>query len=302
MGSSGAQPVTQQTQQTRDPWVTSQPALTAAVQGAQNLYANQQGYTPYGGATQADLHPETQYGLNTMAQLANQNLGGTAGNLAAQNLATNMIQSQGLSPQLQSLLQQQQGQNNPYLQSILDTQGRRIGDRVNSSMSGAGRYGSGAHTDVMTRALAESADPILAQDYTQRQQMQQGILEGGLQRAGQWAQLQPSLEAAQYAPAQMALGVGSYMDTRSQQALNDQIKLYNAQQAYPWEQLSRLSAIGGQAGALGGTQFTTSPIQQPSSLQKLLGCATAGAGIGGSFGGPMGAGVGALGGGLLSML
>ena len=64
------------------------------------------------------------------------------------HLGTNMIAKSGaLSPELQSLYQQAQGDQNPYLQSILDTNNRRIGDRVNSSVSGAGRYGSGAHTD-----------------------------------------------------------------------------------------------------------------------------------------------------------
>jgi hypothetical protein len=47
---------------------------------------------------------------------------------------------------------------------------------------------------------------------------------------------------------------------------------------------------------------TTTPINQPSTLQKLLGGGLAGAGIGASFGGPPGAAVGALGGGLLGMM
>ena len=160
-------------------------------------------------------------------------------------------------------------------------------------MSGAGRYGSGQHTDVMARALAESANPVLAEDYNQ-----------GLQRAGQWAQLMPTLDQAQYAPAQSLMALGQYNQERAQNQINDQIKLYNAQQARPWEQVARYNAIAGGAGALGGTQFgtQTTPINNPSTLQKLLGGAAAGAGIGGSFGGPAGAGIGALGGGLLGMM
>src|SRR6185369_17360974 len=126
----------------------------------------------------------------------------------------------GFSPELRSLYDQAQGDQNPYLQSILDTNNRRIGDRVNASMSGAGRYGSGAHTDVMSRALAESANPILAQDYSQ-----------GLERAGQWAQLMPKLDEAQYAPAQSLMGLGQYYNERAQSLIEDQIKTYNAQQA-----------------------------------------------------------------------
>ena len=51
---------------------------------------------------------------------------------------------------------------------------------------------------------------------------------------------------------------------------------------------------------MSGTQ--TTPINQPSTLQRLFGGATAGAGLGAAFGGAPGAGVGALGGGLLGLL
>jgi hypothetical protein len=141
--------------------------------------------------------------------------------------------------------------------------------------------------------MAEAANPILAEDYNQ-----------GLQRAGQWAQLMPTLDQAQYAPAQSLMALGQYNQERAQNQINDQIKLFNAQQARPWENLARYNAIVGGAGALGGSQFgtQTTPINNPSTLQKLLGGAAAGAGIGGSFGGPAGAGIGALGGGLLGMM
>jgi len=114
----------------------------------------------------------------------------------------------------------------------------------------------------------------------------------------------PTLDAAQYAPAQQLAGVGQFYQERSQKELDDQMKLFAAQQARPWEQLSRLNAVAGGAGALGGSAFgsTTTPINQPSTMQKILGGGLAGAGIGGSFGGPAGAGIGALGGGLLGML
>jgi hypothetical protein len=62
-----------------------------------------------------------------------------------------------------------------------------------------------------------------------------------------------------------------------------------------------LNAIAGQAGGLGGSQVTSSPLQQPSSTQSLFGGALAGAGLGSMFG-PVGAGAGALGGGLLGLL
>jgi len=302
MGSSGQQPVTQQTTQTKDPWAPAQPFLQSAMNQAEFYRGSDVGNLPYAGSMQAPMSQNLSTGLNTQAAIAQPDLYGTPDVLAGQQAATSMIQNQGLSPELRSLYQQAQGDQNPYLNSIIDTSNRRIGDRVNASMSGAGRYGSGAHTDVMTRALAESADPLLAQDYARRQQQMQGILEGGLQRQGNWAGMAPTLDAARYAGAERLANIGQYETDRSQAALNDQIKQYNAMQARPWEQLARYNAIIGGAGGLGGTQVTSSPIQNPTTMQRLFGGAAAGAGIGGSFGGPVGGAAGAGIGGLLGLL
>ena len=304
MSSGGQQPVTQQTQQTKDPWAPAQPHLTQAMGKAESLWGNSTGYQPYTGATVADVTPYFSTGWNSAYGTAANSLGGTEGVNAARGLGLNMIQNQGLSPELKSLYEQAQGDQNPYLQNILNTSNQQISNKIGSSMSGAGRYGSGMHTDVAARAMAEAADPVLAQDYARRQQQMQGIAEGGLQRAGQWSQLMPTLDEAQYAPAQTMMGLGQFYNERAQKSLEDQIKSYNAQQAYPWEQLARYNAIVGGAGGLGGTMTgsQTTPINQPSTLQRLFGGAAAGAGIGGSFGGPVGAGVGALGGGLLGLM
>lgn len=297
MSGGGQTPVTQQTTQTRDPWAAAQPHLTGIMNQADVQYAAG-GYSPYTGQTQAELNPLT---TSSLAQMYGMTTQGQPSIDAGLGLANQQMGNYGLSPEQQNLYSQISTQQNPYLQSILDTNNRRIGDRVNASMSGAGRYGSAQHTDVLGRALAESADPLLAQDFQQRQQMRNEMLGSGMQRAGQWAQLAPSLEQARYAPAERDFGIGQFYDARSQAALADQIKLYNAQQAYPWEQLSRYQALIGGAGALGGTQVTSSPIQQPSALQAGLGGAAAGAGIGSIFGAP-GAAVGGLGGGLLGLL
>jgi len=294
MGGSSQQPVTQQTTQTRDPWSQAQPYLTNIMGQAANFYNAQAGYQPYTGQTQAALDPRLQQGLEAQAGIAQGSMGGTPGILASQAAGTDLIKNQGLSPELKSLYEQAQGDQNPYLEGVI----RQGVNAANAGASGMGRYGSGGHDAAITQAMS----PVLAQDYARRQQQMQGIAEGGLQRAGQWAQLMPTLDQAQYAPAQAMAATGQYFQDRGQAQLNDIIKQYNAQQSYPWEQLSRYNAIVGGAGALGGTNVTASPIQQPSTLQRVLGGGAAGAGIGGSFGGPAGAGVGAGIGGLLGLL
>lgn len=331
MGSS-QQPVTQQTTQTRDPWSGAQPNLLDVMAQSKGLVAGTStnpftgqlstGYEPYSGQTQVPLDPALSLALGAGTGLAQAYLGGNPFVSASESLGGNVISSQGLTPGIQAaagglgqaagqygdIYSQASGQQNPYLQGVINQQM----DKVNAAMSGAGRYGSGAHS----AAVAQAISPILAQDYLARQQQRLAATQGfggvqqsladlygqGLQRAGQWSQLMPTLQAAQFAGADKLAGYGEYMTQRAQQQLADQIKLYNAQQAYPWEQLARYSAISQGAGGLGGSQVTTAPgPQQPSLLQSGLGGALAGASLGSIFGVP-GAGVGALGGGLLGLL
>ena len=86
MGSSSQQPVTQQTQATRDPWTAAQPQLIDALTRAGGLVENREGYQPYTGATQAALDPNLSTGLNQLAYFANYNAGGTPGNIASRTL------------------------------------------------------------------------------------------------------------------------------------------------------------------------------------------------------------------------
>jgi len=293
---SSQQPVTQQTQQTKDPWGPSQQYLQQTMQAAGNNYNLGIGYQPFTGSTIAPLQPDLARGIGNIMGIASGNLGGTAGVNAARSAGTTLLQSQGLSPELRSLYEQAQGDHNPYLEATINKQV----NAANAAASAGGRYGSGGHDAAITQAMA----PTLAADYARRQQQQQDILTGGQDRMGKWAQIMPGLDEAQYAPAEKLASGAQFYQERDQKALDDQIKLYNAQQAYPWEQLARYNAIVGGAGGLGGTSFgsTTTPINQPSTLQRLFGGAAAGAGLGATFGGLPGAGIGALGGGLLGLL
>jgi hypothetical protein len=165
--------------------------------------------------------------------------------------------------------------------------------------------------DVIARAQAEVADPTLAQDYAQRMQLAQQATSGlaqtgqtaadiynrGLGMAGTYSQLLPQLGQAQYATqmggAQAIQAPGQFYTNYAQQALNNQIAQYNAQQAYPWQQLERESAILAGAGQLGGTTVTAQTPMQAPLAQRLLGGALVGGGLGSAIGGPFGAAGGA---------
>lgn len=53
----------------------------------------------------------------------------------------------------------------PYFKRALDAQLQDIQNRVNSSFSGSGRYGSGANTDVLAKQLGDTAASALSQNY-----------------------------------------------------------------------------------------------------------------------------------------
>lgn len=88
--------------------------------------------------------------------------------------------------------------NNPGLQSILDRTSRDVTGNVNSQFAGAGRYGSAAHTDVLSRNLAESEGAILADQYNR----ERGMMDSAASTA-------PQLEASQLAQLLQASGAGA---------------------------------------------------------------------------------------------
>jgi hypothetical protein len=305
-GSSGQQPVTQQTTQTKDPWSAAQPHLSGIMNTAATWFGQGAGYSPYTGNTTAPL--QNQYNTPGMANAYNLAISEPTGSAAlqgARGLMGDLVSNQGLNAGLQTaagqygdIYSRALGNENPYLQGAINQQM----NKVNSAMSGAGRYGSGSHDAAIAAAIA----PTLAQDYMQRQQLQMGatgdIYGQGLQRAGQAAQLIPSLDQARYSNAGMLMDLGQQQRSYDQALLDQQLKLHNAQQAQGWEGLQRYAALAQGAGGLGGTQITSTPgATQPSTMQRILGGGLAGAGMGSMFG-PVGAGVGALGGGLLGMM
>lgn len=76
---------------------------------------------------------------------------------------------------------------NPMLQQIIDKAKRGVVDSVDSQFSGAGRYGSGAYTDVLSRNLADTESSLRYQDYAGQQS-----------RMDQAASAAPTLAQADY--------------------------------------------------------------------------------------------------------
>lgn len=290
--SSGNKTTPQTTTASNAPWGPAQPALQMGLDNAMSLYSNNVGFQPYTGQTQAGLSSQTQGALDQTQQLA-QGQGGLLGQ-AGYNYATGLINNGGMSADQRAALAPLQAtangdflnQTNPYLQQMLDANAERVRNQVNSSMSGAGRYGSGAHTTQLAKGITDATAPILYQNYDSERQRQLSAAQGltdiygqASNRALQTAGMGASLTDQLYDPASRLAGVGQVYDDRSQQAINDQIELFNQQQSRPWEQLGRLNAIATGAGQMGGTQTSTKPVAKQSTLQQLLGYGTLGAGL-----------------------
>ena len=286
------------TSQSSEPWGPAQGALATGVNEAARLYGHGIGYQPYAGPTQADMSSQTQQSLDQTQQIA-QGQGGLLGQ-AAYGYGQGLINNEGITdsmrPALGTLEATARGDNlgtvNPYLQQMLDANSEKVRNQVNSSMSGAGRYGSGMHTNKLAQGITDATAPLLFQNYDNERQRQLSAAQGltdiygtGANRALQTAGMGSQLTGLLYDPADRLASVGSVYDQRSQNDLNANIERFNAEQARPWEQLSRMNAIATGAGQLGGTQVGTQtrPVAKQSGLQQALGYGTAGLGLLGSI-------------------
>ena len=152
-------------------------------------------------------------------------------------------------------------------------------------MSGAGRYGTGQHADVAARAMAKRPTRSWRRTMPARTADAKDIPQGGLNRAGQWAQLMPTLDQAQYAGPDRMQSYGQFL-TRTARSWIWQDQIGDLQR--------RAGAAVGAIVALrqhpvrrwrrsGGTKITTQNAYQPTTLQKIGGGAIAGAGLGSMF-------------------
>ena len=223
----------------------------------------------------------------------------------------NLIKEGGITPGLQNVLNQYGnlytsnlgsggnadqggiGTFNPWLQQVLNS---TVGNKIQSSMSGAGRYGSGSYD----QALAAGYAPALAQDWQNRMQnlmgisgAQAGIYQTGNQQAGQAAQLTPMLMQAQYMPGQVEEQVGAERQAQNQRQIDAAMQAFYEPGLRQQEALGLGASILPQLGGLGynssaniGTNVQNWQSPAPTG-QRVLGGALAGAGMGSAFG-PLG--------------
>lgn len=103
--------------------------------------------------------------------------------------------------------------SNPHLGAIINDTNRSVADGVNSEFSLAGRYGSGAHTGVLTDRLAANESKLRYGDYAQERAYMDSAPRNLAGMVTTSATL-PQLPASQYADAINAL-MGRYVTGNS---------------------------------------------------------------------------------------
>jgi hypothetical protein len=272
------------TVQKNEPWAEAQPALKRTIAEGQRLYDSGVGFNSWGGPTLADLDPRTTAALDETGNIAS-GMGGLLGK-ANYNFANNLVANNGITGDqraaMSGLLDTASGkyldQPNPYLQKMLDANSANVANNVNAAASSAGRYGSGAHTGVLTKELTNATLPVLSQNYENERQRQiaasgqaAGLFGQGADRALQTASMGSELTDALYDPSRRMGAIGDFYGGRSQANLDALIAKFNQDQAAPWQRLGALQNVAQGIGGMGGTAMQTSPGN--SGLTNALGTA-----------------------------
>mgnify|MGYP003140010230 CR=1 FL=1 len=209
----------------------------------------------------------------------------------------------------------------PGLQGAIDRALDPVQNRIQSQFSRAGRLGSGANQDVLTRGLANAASDIAYQDYSRERQNQLaaqqnlanlqaqqfssqmaginalgGLSSQDLARRLSAAQLAPQFADLDFRDAERLAAVGSAREQQAQAELADQVNRFNFEQNVDAQKLRDFLALVG--GGTVGSQNIQPVFRNP--LASGLGGALGGAQLGSSLGfNPF---LGAAAGGLLGLM
>lgn len=235
------------------PWEPAQPYLKDILTQVPALGGNSSLFTPEQGQTTKNaLGQMAGYGsgLSATSQAASPVIGGSG---------------QGYNAGLSSLMGTASGANldptkNPAFMAALKAANDRTTDQVNSQFSGAGRFGSGANTLALARALNETNTAALANQYNTNLQNQMGasstLLNGGYAgvQAGQAA------DASRQAQNQSLLQSG---------LLGDQYAMGSKQA--PLNALQWQSGLINPIAGLGGQTSGTSTQQNNPNMASTIG-------------------------------
>lgn len=303
------------------PWTGAQPALNTALSSAQNLYNSGVGSGIYTGQTYADPSRASMDAVETAARQGYGNSNGQGLSGQYQDIINNggyngaqrealqgfqgLTANGGLNASQQNALNNTKAVANanwsvsPELQKIINQTNQDANTNVGLANSAAGRYGSGLGNGAIADAVSKNTNNLLYTDlnnFTTRKDAANSSLfnmgqtgqsnlsgaYGNIANLGQTAfgNLGNAYSGMQ-APIQDIAKYGQFVDNLNTNILNDKLRVFDAQQNKPWENLARLNAIASGAGQLGSTSTQSQPGQNP--FLQALGYGATGLGLLGSF-------------------
>jgi len=255
-GGGSAQPVsvpsTQQTSTT--PWKPQQEYLKQMFSEAQKAYANPMPF--YSGQTYADFSPETEAAMQLQDYRA---LAGSPVTAAAQQQLSDTLAGGYL------------GAGNPYFSNMVGQIQGAIQPAMDAKFSGSGRYGSGAHEQALTSAMADEAGKLAYQNYAdERTKQMQGMM------------FAPEMAQQDYFDIAKLAEVGGQKEDQYQRAINEAMQRQQYNQMEPWQRLGLYGdAIKGGYGGT-STSWGNSTQMMPQSGTSLgAGLLGGASGIGG---------------------
>ena len=267
--SKGSNPTNVTTTTSSEPSEFIKPYYQQAIDYGQDLFESQ---TPqyFPEATYTNFAPQTEAALQlgqARALQGNPLLG------SAQGEVNKILQGNYLSPS-----------SNPFLQGVANQVADNVTSQVQSQFTKAGRLGSGANQEILTKQLADAQNKLFADNFAaERQNMMAAT------------QLAPQLAQADYQDIAQLGQIGQAREGLEMAKLQDSIARFDFENQRPFLKLREY------LGTLGANVPTTTVSTQPvfrNTGAGLLGGAMAGANLGGQISGlsPM---AGAIGGGLL---
>lgn len=272
--------------QTNDPPKWAKPLFTQSATEAQNLYNSGAGGNTYTGSTVSPLSGTTLGGIGQLATAgANTNTAGTRP----------LYQGIGSASVAPSYAEQNLGDmangsylksGNPYFNDALKGQLDDTAAQVQSQFSGAGRYGSGANTGVLTSQLGNIRSNALSDQFNRDSQnmltangQMDSARNAGLDRGLSATNAMATQDQQQFQNALTGAGAtlqaGGLLDQQSQKQMDDALRVWSGQDNQDWGRLGLLqSAASGAAGPYGkqsGSSTSSNPAAALGAVGSLFG-------------------------------
>lgn len=260
---SGGQKTTTVQSGSSAPWGPTQAPLEANIKAIQDFYKSPAASADYlgsGGTNVVPFSQQSMQGMGLMENIANQ-----AGGAMQNPLSAYSGMMQTLSPIAAGDFSRDTTFNNTLGRAQQDA-----ANQVNLSISGAGRYGSGAHVGKLANTIGDMTNRAMLD----RQQWAANGLQSFGNSMGQAYQ-------AALMPGQTLQGIGGNFENLAANYLQEQKDKFNAPGNIARQNLAEQNALLSGVGALGGQNSSSGTVTTPgTSGTQLLGTGMSALGYG----------------------